>query len=500
VITKPKQHDINRAGKRLCRTALETLGWVVNDTTEDYATDSYVQVFQAKGPTGTWFLVQLKSSARSRYSKDQKSVAQPLKLDRARHYANELRQPIVLIHADTASQRVFWHAPQLDDLLATNANKKSITVKIPTKQVLPETADDLLKTVNTIHLTLANRELTVATTSSFSDSLKHVASEAALQRSLQDKNDLLKLRKISQYYQRREYADARPRVEVVSRDPDAATYSRVWALAQLGYIDSASTFRSERPQKEIEEKFFASVLEMRKITRRGPRYLKFFYLILKTAAELHMSAHQHYSCVLALQARLNPLLINRLRAQKEGLARKAVFKYRQCLKLMRSALKLTDRFMLTRAFVKIAHSIGFYMLSLRIEENAQIAETFLSSALAICKLSEEIDAQSGDQEGRANAILGAMMLTQSADSDAFRWAMDAAGKLPKGTLRTDVFAKLTRAKDRWSGQRPASDYQGDVERQATQNIASALGIDIVGIQDADSIAAKVAARNAGIES
>src|SRR5262249_49538826 len=156
---------INRAGKLLLRQAVEALGWVVNDVQEDYAIDSNIQVFDGKAPTGAWFHVQLKSSASSEYSVDGTFISQELSADHARHYALEMRQPIFLIHADVASKKVYWCAPQLDRHLATslqNADAKYAAVRIPTVQTLPATAPELLKALGDIHLALANREITSA--------------------------------------------------------------------------------------------------------------------------------------------------------------------------------------------------------------------------------------------------------------------------------------------------------------------------------------------------
>src|SRR5579864_3920763 len=102
-IIKPKEHDINQAGKRLLRELLEPLGWVVNDTQEDYGIDYNVQVFDGKSPTGTWFHVQLKSSASSHYSADNSFISQVLSMDHARHYARDMREPVIVIHADVLS-------------------------------------------------------------------------------------------------------------------------------------------------------------------------------------------------------------------------------------------------------------------------------------------------------------------------------------------------------------------------------------------------------------
>lgn len=45
MITKPSQHDIDDAGERILRDALEPLKWVVNKVQKDYSIDFNVQVF-----------------------------------------------------------------------------------------------------------------------------------------------------------------------------------------------------------------------------------------------------------------------------------------------------------------------------------------------------------------------------------------------------------------------------------------------------------------------
>jgi len=98
MITKPEEHDINRAGKRLLREILEPLDWVVNEVQEDYGIDYNVQAFDGKVPTRTWFHVQLKSSGSSDYSSDCTFVSQELSIDHARHYALEMHDPVLVIH------------------------------------------------------------------------------------------------------------------------------------------------------------------------------------------------------------------------------------------------------------------------------------------------------------------------------------------------------------------------------------------------------------------
>lgn len=485
MITKPEQHDIDQEGNRLLRTVLESFGWVVNDTQRDYGVDSNVQVFEKKSATGAWFHVQLKSSASSQYSADGTFVSQELSLDHARHYALEMRQPIFLIHADVASKKVYWCAPQLDKQLSEsirNADAKSVTIRIPTVQILPATAPEFLKALGDIHLARANREITSSSNSSFSESLKHIPDQEAHYQAFQEKNNILKLRKIADFYKQREYEQARTRAVAVSNDPDASIEAKVWALTQLGYIDSAVVFRSGRPQGEMPEALLLHARSLQELTKRGPAYLKFYALIMSSSAELGLLVHKNHGLFLAEQQHAqtfdNPMLALSLYAERSEVTRRVVAKYNQCLRLVRYAADYPDRWMLSRALVGIVNEIGAFLVTLRSENKLAVAKAFSQSAFRICKLAAWISKDAGDEEGIAFALLGALLTTNSADADEYRWASETAQALPDDGLRSDVLLKLGRAKRRWAGELVEGDYHGDTIWQIIQNMACELGVDL----------------------
>ena len=47
----------------------------------------------------------------------------------------------------------------------------------------------------------------------------------------------------------------------------------------------------------------------------------------------------------------------------------------------------------------------------------------------------------GDEEGIAFALLGALLTTNSADADEYRWALETAQTLPDDGMRSDVLSK-----------------------------------------------------------
>lgn len=485
MVTKPEEHEIDRAGKRLLRGSLEPLGWVVNEVQEDYGIDFNVQVFDGESPTGAWFHVQLKSSSSSEYSADGTFMSQGLSADHARHYALEMRQPIFLIHADVANKKVYWCAPQLDKQLSAllgNADVKFVTVRIPVAQTLPATAPEVLKALSDIHLTLANREITSASNSSFSDSLKHIPDQDVHYAAFQEKSNILKLRKIADFYKARDYAQARVRAIGLSNDPDASLEAKVWALTQLGHIDSAIVFRSGKPQSEIAVALLSHAHSLQALTKQGPAYLKFYALIMRTSAELGVLVHKNHSLFLAEQQHAqtfdNPMLALSLFVERSEVTRRVVAKYNQCLRLVRYAANHPDRWMLSRALLGIVHEIGPFLITLRSENKPVVAKAFSQSAFRICKLAAWISDDAGDEEGTAFALLRALFTTQSEHSDQFRWAFETAQKMRDDGIRADVLLKLERAKKRWAGESVEGDYHGDTIWQIFQNMAAELGIDL----------------------
>jgi hypothetical protein len=485
VITKPEEHDINRAGKRLLRELLEPLGWVINDVQEDYGIDYNVQVFDGRHPTGAWFHVQLKSSGSSSYSADNTFISQELSADHARHYALEIRDPVLVVHADVTSSHLYWYAPQLDGQLAksvANPEAKSITIRIPTNQLLPGTAPDLLKTLNRIYLTLANRALTSASTNAFADSLKHFPNQDALFLAFQEKADTLRLQRVVVLYREGKLEEARPRAKAIIADPDASVEVKFWAEIQLEAIDYKETLHAGRPDSDLAKITLLHAKKLQQLTASGPNYLKFFALIARHAGELELLVYENSSLYMAQQQHLlrhgDPMMVLGLYAKRAVLTKRIISKYNQGLRLAGYAANYQDRWALGRALTRIVNGVGRYLITLHSEGNFDTEHSLGQSALQLCKLAAWIADETGDPEGIVLAIISALIITRSKDSDAYRWAEQTASSLPNADLRDDALLRLERAAKRWAGEKVAGDYHGDTVLQIIQNMAAAYGIDM----------------------
>ena len=173
MIQKSRQQEIDREGRRLLREALEPLGWVLTGFDEDYGIDYDVQVFVNDSPRGLWFKIQLKSSASSDRSADGTFVSVELDLDHAKHYALEMRDPVFLMHAHVQAKKVYWLAPQLDNelvrKLTDGENSSTVTLRLPTSNLLPNTAQHLIETVEKVYVVLGHRTLVNSPISSFAE-------------------------------------------------------------------------------------------------------------------------------------------------------------------------------------------------------------------------------------------------------------------------------------------------------------------------------------------
>jgi hypothetical protein len=477
MITRAEQHEIDRAGKRLLREVLEPLGWIVNDVQEDYGIDSNVQVFDGTAPTGAWFHIQLKSSASSAYSNNGTFVSQELTIDHARHYALEMRQPIFLIHADVTSGHIYWHAPQLDRHLAgvlATTHAQFITVRVPTARHLPETAPELLKTLNEIHLVLGNRAITAASAHDFDESLAHLPDQEATYRAFQEKTDTLKVRRIFALFQEKKYQESRSRAEAVLVDPDSAIEIKFWVQMTLQGIDYAEILHAGRPQKELSQSVLSHAIQLQKVTKAGPKYLKFYSLITRQAAELEVLAHEEFTLFMALRAHVqnrgNPMLALGLYARRSVLTRKLLFKYNQCVRLAGYAANYPDRWMLGRALANIPRALGVYMVTLRADNKSEVERRFFESALRILMLAVRICQETGDSTGVVLAISSALSVAGSEDSEAYRWANQVAESIVHKESHDDALRMIARATSRWKGQAVEGDYEGSTIWQAIQNI------------------------------
>jgi hypothetical protein len=500
-ITKPEEHETNRAGRRLLRAVLEPLGWVVNDVQEDYGIDCNVQVFDGKSPTGAWFHVQLKSSASPAYSSVGTFVSQELSAAHARYFACEMQDPIFLVIADTSLNVLYWHSPQLDEHLSAalvRTDVRSVRARVPTRQKLPDSAAEMLASLNRIYLVLSTRQLASAPAPSFADSLRHFADQTELFNAFQKKNDILRLRRVHQLYLQNQIPEARQRANSILDDADSDVETKFWAMMALRAIEFQQTLFDGKPEIESAKVMVAHARMFKRLTRSGPKHLKFYSAIVNQAAELDVRVHEYWGLFLAIKQHAahpsNPLAMLGLAAQKSALMRRIFSNYNRCVRLARYAANYPDRWMLGRAMTQIVDSIAPFLIALR-AEGVGSAVDFARSALQICRVAAWISNETNDAKGIVLAVLASLQTTRTTDSDAYRWAAETVNALRDPEARRDAELAVERVMKRWKGEEVEGDYKGDTLWQVIQNMSTSIGLDISNEGDPLVQGLRIAARD-----
>jgi hypothetical protein len=489
MIQKSEEQDIDREGRRLLRGALEPLSWVLTGFEEDYGFDYDVQVFVNGSPDGLWFKIQLKSSASSDYSADGTYVSVQLSLDHAKHYTLEVRDPLFLVHADIQAKKVFWFAPQLDNelvrKLTAGENSSSVSVRTPTANLLPATAQQLLETVEKVYVVLGHRTLANSSLSSFSDSLRYQPGEEKLREEFQLKGDFLKLRKVHELVVKRQYAEARTWAHVIVSDPDSAIEHKFWAQTNIGSIDWADAVNRSQSQAELPLIFLENAKTLQAMSKKGPARLKLFALIARKAAELEKLAADNWGLTILLHQHRtragNPLMALNVYAAHALSTRHVIAKYNQCLRLVRFASRFKGRWFLSRALVRIPQAAASFVARIgRMEESemGEVGTQFQSSILQISKLIALIGEESGDQEAIAIAIGSALLPATSTATEAYAWATRTLDRITDPDVKAEATGLIERQVARWKGQSLEGDYHPDPYQQLIENAAASLGIDL----------------------
>ena len=122
------------------------LGENKTDSSQDWGTDFYIEVFnKEKGNKREMlFLLQCKGISRKpKILKDENSFSFTMKLRHANYFFHELSEPLVFMVCDV-TEVVYWYAVQLDAKLKNkiieqaSSKKKTLQVKIPAENILNE--------------------------------------------------------------------------------------------------------------------------------------------------------------------------------------------------------------------------------------------------------------------------------------------------------------------------------------------------------------------------
>jgi hypothetical protein len=141
------------------REIFHSVGWAVNKIASDYGIDFDNQIFEQGKATGEWFKVQLKSSENTQYSAKGDFISETLDKMHVVHFSTEMRDPVLLIHADVKAKRTFWFAPQLSPPVSVDDPRSTVSIRIPTENELPRSLSNMTSALREIRVKLGARTM-----------------------------------------------------------------------------------------------------------------------------------------------------------------------------------------------------------------------------------------------------------------------------------------------------------------------------------------------------
>lgn len=488
---RPDEHLTDSAGKRLLRDALEPLGWTLNETSDDYGIDFDVEVFAGGESTGITFKLQLKSSGSSKYSAAGDFVSQGLDGNQARYLARELKVPSVLVHADVRANRLFWTAPQIDSDLVARLQADStatVTVRIPTANVLPAGHPRLLAVLARIALHLATQEIASAPSTDFLTTFSAGPDASKRAAEFLKKAELLKLQQAQNLVRAGRFSEALPLIKGVRNDTTASVEGR-FAAELMHYVVNLRLLDVTAPQSARAALAAQSIGWTKSLVRTGYPHLKLYALIRQTALEFDQLVEQGWGLTMnqRIQHSVNdPLWEYALQFQQAANLQRTTRKYRQLIRLTNLAMHSPHSWAVPNAVVEIPRVLVRLAARLEADEQDEAALALRQSGLNWCKLVVTLGQAANDLNAIISAILTAAMFALPDFDDPRGWARRMATGIQDNQTRRQVEELLGEIEQRRAiaKERPDSiEEEVEIQRQIYTSMAESVGIDLTDPND-----------------
>jgi hypothetical protein len=178
----------------------------------------------------------------------------------------------------------------------------------------------------------------------------------------------------------------------------------------------------------------------------------------------------------------------RFAVEKLHSTHRIIKKYNQCVRLARYASNSRYRWVLPDALLRIVEGVGFFIVTLKTEGQAETAQRYRASTLQICRLAVWIAEQNQDDAVLSHGMATVMLLTGKEDGDTehgevVKLAREILAKIKDQQQRQVSEQLLDRAIRRTSGEKVEGDPESDLLRQVVENRASSLGVDMNNPED-----------------
>jgi hypothetical protein len=485
-VKRPEQHVTDSEADGVFQGVFAE--WSVNGSKRDYGWDYVVEVFRNGESTGFLFNGQLKGSRHTEYSADGSFISQELEIDSADYLARQLRQPTFLFHADVAAKKLFWSAIQLDQRVLEvleQGKAKSLTVRIPTANVLPERFERFLQDLTQSQMVVVSRILLGTRPVEFADAMASQPIEriSEVAEDLHEKGFHLELQAAFLRRKGGDIAGAIAAIRKVADSAGASGYVEVHfnAILQAGELEWLQVSKSGVPQALAADKKLETALELCRIAKRKPKHLHLVAQITRKAAELGVAVQKTFGLLMLWRGHVlrgdDPLWVAVLSFQLQQSLLVAHRKYNQSLRLAQATAKSQFRWVTARPIADIAMAIGTLAGLLDSCGFKEAGLQYHQSAFGLLKFSAAIATENKSMDELFSAVMNARTLERDPDGEIFKWVRSVIEQWAEDSqYRKNAEELMQRALDRKNGAK----FEGDIEttpRQIHHNILTSAGID-----------------------
>jgi len=483
-VKRPEQHETDSDADALFRATFSK--WAITPSERDYGWDYIVEFFNEHESTGVMFGGQLKGSRHSKYSADGTFISQPLEQDAADYLARQLEQPTFLFHADVIAKKLFWSAIQLDQNVLASLEKgetKSLTVRIPTANLLPDRMGRFLSELTRAKISVISRVLLGTKPIEFVDAMAKQPVErlSEVADDFHVKGFQLELQVAHQRFRKGEVAGAIAAVKKVLAESSSYIEVQFNGTVQLGELEVYQLMTSAEPQARVPEKKLEIALKLCGMAKREPRYLHLAAQLQRRAAELAVAVQKTFGLLMIWRGHQkrgdDPLWLAVLSIRVSESLLVAYRAYRRALRLAQATANSRYRSVTARPVSDVALSIETLARVLESCELTEIALGYHQSALQLLRFAAAIATEHGSKDDLYTVLMVARTLERDKNGEIFKWVRTIIEQWPPDDeYRRNAEELLARALARLDGAR----FEGDIEttpRQIHHNILTSAGID-----------------------
>lgn len=351
--------------------------WIIRSQKEnDYGIDYEIEIFNNSISTGIIFKVQLKGTKKLKKLKNE-NISFSLGIEHIEYFIKELNIPTFLIIADIESENTYWTNVLLDRELRENYNKavdknsKSITLHIPSSNLLPKDIQLLAIEYSKCMNFISARYLSKASNVQFSNIHEQLELDDKEITNFQYKVDMLKIGKINEHFKNKHFDKATSYIDSLVNSNETNVQTKLFSLLifeKIVIIEEAG--KRKLSAKELSSIRYPVLLKIKNVTKKGPNNLKLFALTLMATNRLQILSQDEFN--LFINKKINEdsgdgFWLNELFLQRILLNKKIQIIYRQINRYINIAFNNKYYAIIPSIVDRFAESVATFLLRINEE-------------------------------------------------------------------------------------------------------------------------------------